>query len=239
MAVAGQMQTRISQRVDSPVLASVVALESREGTESLEQAIMVACDLVYITDGVLAEVRGKLKQRLPQVDPAKVFLSATHTHTAPETIEDQYDLPPSGIMRPAAYTHFLTDRVVEAIERAWQGRQPGSAGWGLGHAAVAQNRLAVSHDGVAKMYGPTAVSTFARFEGYEDHGVEVLCFWDAAGKLIATAINVACPAQEVEQQDARSMPISGIRFARAWPGSLARGSWCWVGPERRETNRRT
>ena len=52
------------------------------------------------------------------------------------------------------------------------------------------------------MYGPTAVPTFARFEGYEDHGVEVLCCWDAAGKLIATAINVACPAQEVEGKSA-------------------------------------
>ena len=26
----------------------------------------------------------------------------------------------------------------------------------------------------------------------------MLCFWDAAGKLIATAVNVACPSQEVE-----------------------------------------
>ena len=155
-----------------------------------------------IREGLIDKVREMLKERLPEVDPQKVFLSATHTHTAPETIEGQYDLPPSGIMRPDAYSQFLTDRIVEAIEQAWQGRRPGSVGWGLGHAVVAQNRLAVSHDGRAKMYGPTAVPTFARFEGYEDHGVEVLCCWDAAGKLIATAINVACPAQEVEGKSA-------------------------------------
>jgi hypothetical protein len=202
VAISGQMHTRISQRVDSPILASVLAVESRDGARSLDQAIMVACDLVAIREGLIDEVRAKLKERLPDLDSQKLFLSATHTHTAPETIEGQYDLPPSGIMRPEAYSQFVIERVVEAIERAWQARRPGSVGWGLGHAVVAQNRLAVSHDGRAKMYGPTAVSTFARFEGYEDHGVEVLCCWDADQKLIATAINVACPAQEVEAKSA-------------------------------------
>jgi hypothetical protein len=196
--LSGQMRTRISQRVDSPVTASVLALESRDGAKSLDQAIMVACDLVAIPEGLIEEVRSKLKERLSDVDPRKLFLSATHTHTAPEMIEGRYDLPESGIMRPDAYKQFFIQRVVAAIEQAWQARRPGSVGWGLGHAVVAQNRLAVSHDGRAKMYGPTSVPTFARFEGYEDHGVEVLCCWDAAGKLIATAINVACPAQEVE-----------------------------------------
>jgi len=198
VALSGQMRTRISQRVDSPVIASVLVLESREDSRSLEQAIMVACDLVAIREGLIDGVRAKLKERLPEVDPQKVFLSATHTHTAPETIEGQYHLPESGIMRPEAYSQFLTDRVVQAIEQAWRARRPGSVGWGLGHAVVAQNRLAVSRDGQSKMYGPTAAATFDRFEGYEDHGVEVLCFWDGADKLIATAINLACPAQEVE-----------------------------------------
>ncbi|HAH47769.1 MAG TPA: hypothetical protein DCM07_23510 [Planctomycetaceae bacterium] len=48
------------------------------------------------------------------------------------------------------------------------------------------------------MYGPTNSSNFRGIEGYEDHGIEVLFFWDKQNKLIATAVNVACPAQEVE-----------------------------------------
>lgn len=48
------------------------------------------------------------------------------------------------------------------------------------------------------MYGSTSRSNFRGIEGYEDHGVEVLCFWDEDDNLFATAINVACPAQEVE-----------------------------------------
>lgn len=196
--LSGQMRTRISQRVDSPLTASVLAIESRNGDKSLDQVVMVACDLVAIREGLIEEVRAKLKERMPDFDPQKLFLSATHTHTAPEMVEGRYDLPASGIMRPDEYKHFFTDRVVAAIEQAWNGRQPGSVGWGFGHAVIAQNRLAVAHDGTAKMYSATTGPTFARFEGYEDHGVEVLCCWDAAGKLMATAINVACPAQEVE-----------------------------------------
>jgi hypothetical protein len=48
------------------------------------------------------------------------------------------------------------------------------------------------------MYGPTERPDFRGIEGPEDQGVEVLFFWDREGKLLATAINVACPSQEVE-----------------------------------------
>ena len=61
---------------------------------------------------------------------------------------------------------------------------------------------AVYADGHAQMYGRTDQPTFRRIEGYEDHGVEVLFFWDRDRKLIATAVNVACPSQEVEGRSA-------------------------------------
>jgi hypothetical protein len=68
----------------------------------------------------------------------------------------------------------------------------------LGHAVVAMSRLPVYDDGSSRMYGPSNRPDFQRFEGYEDHGIEILCFWDRQDKLIATAVNIACPAQEVE-----------------------------------------
>ncbi len=202
VALSGQMRTRISTRVDSPVTASALVVESRDGDKSLDSAIMVSCDLVVIRDGLLDEVRTALKRRLPEVDPQKVFLSATHTHTAPEMVEGRYELPKSGIVQPEDYRKFFTERVVGVIEKAWTSRGPGSVGWGLGHAVVAQNRIVVAQDGRAKMYAATGTPAFDRFEGYEDHGVEVLCCWDDSGKLIATAVNIACPAQEVESKNA-------------------------------------
>lgn len=202
VALSGQMRTRIATTVESPVIAAVLAIESREGDKSLDQAVMVACDLVAIREGIVEKVRERLKDRLADLDPEKIFLSATHTHTAPVMREGSYEIPAEGVIQPNEYVEFLSDQVAKAIEEAWKNRQPGSVGWGLGHAVVAQNRRAVYADGSAVMYGKTNRSDFRVLEGYEDHGVEVLFVWDQQDKLIATAVNVACPAQEVEGRSA-------------------------------------
>lgn len=198
--LSGQMRTRISQAVDNPVTATALALESRDGEKSLDQAVLVSCDLVAIREGLADEVRARLKERLSDFESRKLVLSATHTHTAPESVEGRYEIPAEAknVMQPNAYRAFLVDRLTDVVVQAWKARAPGKAGWGLGHAVVAQNRLAVYADGRSQMYGKSDRADFTRFEGYEDHGVEVLCFWDLEGKLIATAVNLACPAQEVE-----------------------------------------
>jgi hypothetical protein len=109
-----------------------------------------------------------------------------------------YDLPEGDLIRPTQYRAFLVTQLAEVSTEAWRNRKRGFAGWGLGHAVVGQNRRAVYQFGEAKMYGATNAETFRGIEGYEDHGVEVLCFWNSDRQLVATAINVACPAQEVE-----------------------------------------
>jgi hypothetical protein len=48
------------------------------------------------------------------------------------------------------------------------------------------------------MYGATNKPEFRGIEGYEDHGIDVLSFWDAEQEPMAMAVDVACPAQEVE-----------------------------------------
>jgi lysophospholipase L1-like esterase len=198
IALAGQMHTRIAREVESPVTATALALESREGDKALDQAILISCDLVAIDSAVLDKVRRRVKDRLPEFDVQKLLLSATHTHTAPVMKEGEYEIAKDGVMQPAEFAEFLSARVAEAAVKAWQSRQPRRAGWGLGHAVVAQNRRAVYVDGHAQMYGPTDRPEFRGIEGSEDQGVEVLCFWDLEGKLVATAVNVACPSQEVE-----------------------------------------
>ncbi len=52
------------------------------------------------------------------------------------------------------------------------------------------------------MYGRTNQPDFRGIEGYEDHAVEVLFFFDRQKKLLAAAINLACTAQEVEGRSA-------------------------------------
>lgn len=198
VGLSGQLHARIARSIESPVTATALALESREGDKSLDQAILVSCDLVAIRDGVLEMVRERIKDRLPDFDGSKLVMNATHTHTAPVMREDVYDLPADGVMQPQEYVEFLADRVADIVVQAWQSRSAGSVGWGLGHAVVGQNRRSTYANGTAQMYGATNDPNFRGIEGYEDHAVDVLCFWDDQDKLMATAVNIACPAQEVE-----------------------------------------
>ena len=57
VALDGQFGLRISRKIDTPITANVVALESREGDRSLDAAVMVSCDLVAISDTLLDKVR--------------------------------------------------------------------------------------------------------------------------------------------------------------------------------------
>lgn len=198
VALAGQMHTRIAREVRSPVTATALALESKNGDRTLDQAILVSCDLVAIDRAILDQAREHLQQRLPGFDVRKLVLSATHTHTAPVIDEGKYLIPAEGVMQPGDYVRFLSERIAGVAAEAWQKRQPSQAGWGLGHAVIAQNRRSIYADGRAVMYGATDKADFRGIEGPEDQGVEVLLVWDRAGKLVATAINLACPSQEVE-----------------------------------------
>ncbi len=202
VAVSGQFNTRIARKVESPCIASAVALEKKSADGSVEQAVMVSCDLVAIRDDIQEQMRKKLAPRVPDLDVRKVFLSATHTHTAPVMREGVYDIPKEGVTQPREYVNFLTDQLSTLIEKTWKARKPGAVSWGLGHAVVAQNRRRQLDNGTATMYGSTAARNFRNIEGYEDHSVNVLFFWDSEKQLKAMAVNVACPAQEVESRTA-------------------------------------
>ncbi len=202
VALAGQMHTRIARTVESEVQANALAMESRDGDTVLDQALFVACGLAYIPQNVYAGARAALNARIPDFDANKLIISATHTHTAPTTIEGLYIIDEEDVMRPAAYVEFLVERIADAAEAAWKGRKPAKAGWGMGHAVVGYNRRSFFEDGHGQMYGNINIDSFRGIEGPEDHAVEVLFFWGEGDRLIATAVNVVCPSQEVESRSA-------------------------------------
>ena len=201
-ALSGQFHLRISTGVETPITANVVVVESRDGDRSLDLAIVVSCDIISIPTDVLALVRQEVAKQLPDLDPAKIFLGGTHTHTAPELRLGKWVLPKEGVTQVEEYRNFFAKKVADAIAKAWKERTPGSVTWGLSHAVVAYNRRAVYADGSARMYGSTKEPTFRGLEGYEDHDIGTLFFWNKAGTLVAIAVNVSCPSQEVESRRA-------------------------------------
>ena len=198
VALCGQFGLRISTGIETPLTANVVAVESRDGDLSVDLAIMVSCDVIGIPTDVLTLVRKEVAKQLPDLDTTKIFLGGTHTHTAPELRVGKWILPEKGVMSVEEYRDFFAKKVADAITKAWKARAPGSVTWGLSHAVVAYNRRAVYADGSALMYGSTNGPEFRGLEGYEDHDVGTLFFWNKTGTLAAIAVNVSCPSQEVE-----------------------------------------
>lgn len=197
VALRGQFALRIAHKVETPLTANVVALESRDGDESSDIAILVSCDLIAIPESFLELLRTETRKRLADVNAKKLIVNGTHTHTAPVLEPGRYKLPEKGVMSVEECRSFIARRIAEAIEKAWDARQPGSVTWGLSDALVGRNRRGVYADGHAEMLGDTARPTFRGIEGYEDHEVGTLFFWNAEGKLISIAVNVCCPSQEV------------------------------------------
>lgn len=214
VAIGGQYHTRISGQVHDPLLATALAIETRDARGVLDQAVVVSCDLSLIRRQTQDKVRELVKPQLPDLDVQKIFLSATHTHTAPAlTDTDETGLHPydfigswayripadqTNVMRPAQYLAFLAERIGDAVVRAWQARQPGGISFALSHAAIAHNRRAVYADGTARMYGNTADPDFSHIEGVSDDSVDVLFFWRDDARPEGMAINLCCPTQEVE-----------------------------------------
>ncbi|MCS7238089.1 MAG: hypothetical protein NZ899_07450 [Thermoguttaceae bacterium] len=198
VALDGQRHVRIARQAATPITATALALEGQRQGKPTEQAVIVSCDIVTIRDGILEAVRKKVQTLTPDLDVNKIILCATHTHTAPVTQEGRYTIPGDDVMQPQEYAEWLTGRMAEAVAQAWKARRPTRVGWGQGQAVIARNRRAVYADGSAQMYGRTDVPEFRGLESMEDHDVDVLFFWDNEDRLKAVAINIACPAQEVE-----------------------------------------
>lgn len=198
VAVSGQMSTRIAREVQSEVQANALAMESREGDAVEDQAIFVACGVVYIPEEVSKKARDLLAARVADFDVKKLVMNGTHTHTGPVMREGKYRILEEDVMRPADYAEFLAGRIADAAEAAWKSRKPAKVGWGMGDAVIGYNRRSFFADGHGQMYGDISVDSFRGIEGPEDHAVEVLFFWDENDALMATAVNVVCPAQEVE-----------------------------------------
>ena len=211
-ALCGQFQRRISTRVKDPLTATALAIEARRQDEVLDQAVMVSADVVCIRRADLERVRALVKPRVPDLDPAKIILNTTHTHTAPALVDAReedyhpyeimctfvYRVPEKGVMQPRDYAELFAARVADAVVEAWKARKPGGVSWALSYAVVGHNRRAVYAKGHSRMYGATDRADFDTFESTFDPGVELLFTWDDAKKLTGVAVNLACPSQEVE-----------------------------------------
>ena len=192
----GQFHLRMSQGVETPLTANVVALESAG-----EQVIFVSIDLVMTTAELIAAIKEKIVRQEAAIARDNIVISATHTHTAPAFALDAPKLPiADDIMDYPEIIDFMAGRVADAIVAAWKNRKPGKMAFGLDFAVLGDNRRAVYADGTAQMYGATQTENFRTLEAKEDYDVGTIFFLDESDTMLAVAVNVACPSQVVENR---------------------------------------
>ena len=217
IALAGQFVERISEYVETPVTATALAIE--DGTEQL---IMCSCDLVSIGENLMKNVRELVKSKNSKIDCDKIIISAIHSHTShvysrgtnntlfknildsflPEEKQYQAKVSAKGndFMNEFEALDFLTDRIADAVLQAWENRKAAKFAQGFGRAAIGMCRRVCYSDGSAKMWGDTNMASFTELESGNDSGIEMLFFYDEAGKLTGIMANVACPAQVLEHR---------------------------------------
>ena len=203
-SLRGLFNLRIATRVNDPLTLTALAIES-DG----DHTIIISIDTCGVDQEVLDDAREALAERLPEVDPRKVFASATHTHTAPfmtGSIGLQKDLDYMDdilakypdYMSAAEYGAMVIEALVSAACEAWENRSAGYLGWGYSYAVVGENRRVRYFAARAIMYGKTSEPDFSHIEGHVDHGVHMLFTCDPEQNLSGVVVNVASPSQASE-----------------------------------------
>ena len=218
VSLAGQFFERISEYVESEISATAMAVEA-DG----DCMIMVSADLTTFSAALLNITREKFAAICPDVDPKKLMVAATHTHTShtlyqPDRAgaaqtkalmnkflpqEQQYTekvKPDESVMTPKEATEFVTDKIALAAKNAWEARREAYFTNEFGRAAVGMCRRVHYDDGTSQMWGDTNTANFVALEGGNDSGVELIYTFDKDKKLTGVVANIACPAQILEQR---------------------------------------
>ena len=140
LKLQGQLYERISQYVESEISATAMAVESCG-----EYMIMVSADLTGIPEFLMEAIRENIARMTPEIDPMKVMVAVTHTHTSHsvadpnpkkdkitpmtakeillEFMNENQEYKPlvtadDSVMDPKDATLFIAERVAKAVAKA-------------------------------------------------------------------------------------------------------------------------
>ena len=223
-SLAGQFFERISEYVESEISVTAMAVES-DG----EQMIMASVDVVSMVDAQIELAREKFAKLTSEVDPKKLIVNVTHTHTslvmagrseakakdgstissAAAILEEflpegkaytKKVVPDDTVCSPEEALELVTDKIALAAKKAWDNRKESLYANEFGRAVVGMCRRVSYADGTGQMWGDTNTGDFVALEGGNDSGIELIYTFDTNKKLTGVVANIACPAQILEQR---------------------------------------
>jgi hypothetical protein len=172
---------RIAEGLHDPLFAKVLYLETKR-----ERFALVTTDLLGFDLDFTKEVRA-LAREYTGLAPAKVLLTASHTHSGPHlrTLHGEFSNP--------AYRRVVIEKIAGAIYEATRNARPAAFGWGRGELRESVNRRVNMPDG-RHFYLPRNrhLQPFAKEP--TDPEVGVLSFRTPKGDPVATLVNYTAHA---------------------------------------------
>ena len=215
VTICGQAYERISKGSFDPT--TVTALYLEDGGDCV---LFLSGDFTSFDASFLQELKASVANRMPEFDPGKIILNATHTHTAPRFYAKRgYDKAPRDrvdIYPAEKYRAFLIEKMTDITEKACQSATAGSISYGYSSASIGFSRRSTyfcdkgannkkgdtfAVNGHGAMYGKTNEPEFSGFEGSTDTYVYLLFTFDTEGKLTGALVNVPCPSQCTEHEE--------------------------------------
>jgi hypothetical protein len=174
----GAAKHDVAEGIHRPLTATALTLKEAGGGPPL---VLVAMDLGgYKSDRhhVCTSIVEALK-----LDPARVMVNCSHTHSGPVTSSEDRDKPGGDLIPP--YLEKVRDGVLRAVRRALETEAPGTLSWATGRCDLAGNR---------DLHDPSRERWITGFNpsSSADDAVLVGRIADASGKTRAVLVNYAC-----------------------------------------------
>jgi len=176
--LAGSFELRRAGEVLSPLYASAVVLDDGE-----LRVVWVACDLLWISDGMAAELRRRIAEGVG-TSAANVFISCTHTHNGPILFRSLPPVDPD----PRIVRRTLEGIVRSAVAAAAEPHQA-RMGYAAGTVEATFNRRFITADGRAICNPGPQDAHIGQPEGPADKQVQAVWFESTEGRILAIVVN--------------------------------------------------
>lgn len=151
--------------------------------------VLVTTDHQGMSKTIYQRLFKKVQDRFG-LDQSAFMLTFSHNHSGPCLQDDLVDYYPSDSVqqqRVLEYTLWMEDRIVEAIQEAWDNLQPARLSMGEGVCTFAVNRRENKEAEV-----PDRIRDGVPLKGPVDHSVPVLAIKTPEGKLLGVLFGYAC-----------------------------------------------
>lgn len=202
VSLSGQFYERIATEVDCGLSVTALAIDNGDTSFS-----WVSCDIAMVSSVLSEDVRVEMRKRAPNIDATHIFLSATHTHTAPYIksealpgLDFRFEAA-EGVTTPEEFHEYLVQKIVDALIEANTGKIPGcTVQTGVSPVATGCCRRGIVDSGEAVMYIDVSRDDFVRMESANGGPINLMYVRDVDGNLKGAVTCIPCTAQILEHQ---------------------------------------